>query len=324
MFDYNEELDQKLIAIADIGANSVRMNIYDVNLDTGEFDVIDNARSILGLVGYRVNGILTKDGEGKLLTVLKEFLSIANSLPVDMFVSFATASLRGLNNARDIVDRIYRELGIKVEIISGIRESVLDRIAIRERFKVPVLTPSCVIDMGGGSTELASFTGSKNGPAISLPFGSLALSKRFFKDPLYPTDEEFDAITKHVNRMLYSNPKFRNCAKTAYIIGGTGRAIARTVYFLDDEKDKSTDGKVLTVAKYVGAAKALCFGPKHDKLISRACPDRKESIIAGAMAMQCIMKYIGAEKVIVSSAGVREGYLSDLIQTMRNENETNF
>ena len=323
MFEYNEELEPLKIAIADIGANSVRMNIYEVNIDTGEFSVIDNARSILGLAGYKVDGMLTKDGEGKLFTVLKEFLSIANSIPVDMFVSFATASLRGLSNARDIIERIKRELGIKVEIISGIRESVLDRIAIRERFKVPVITPSCVIDMGGGSTELASFTGPKNGPAISLPIGSLALSKQFFKDSMYPTEEEFDAVIKHVNGTLRSNPKFRNCAKTAYIIGGTGRAIARTVYFLDDEKDKSTDGKVLPAAKYVGAAKALCFGQKHDKLISRACPDRKDSIIAGAMAMQCIMKYIGAEKVVVSSAGVREGYLSDLIQKMRDENKTN-
>jgi exopolyphosphatase/guanosine-5'-triphosphate,3'-diphosphate pyrophosphatase len=323
MFNFNEEFEYKKIAVADIGANSVRMNIYDVNIQTGEFTIVHNSRSILGLAGYRKNNCLTKDGDGKLLTVLREFLAISNSIPVDMFVSFATASLRGLANSKEILDRIYNELGIKIEIISGIREANLDRTAIRERFETSQVSSSCVLDMGGGSTELSLFTGNKNGPSVSLPIGSLALSKKYFKVPLYPTKEELDKLNKYVNAVLNHNFKFKKSANTIYIIGGTGRAIARTALFLDDDKDKTTDSRVILSAKYLGAAKALSTGKNHDKLILKSCPDRKDSIIAGASAMQCIIKYIGAEKIVISSAGVREGYLSDLIQTMRNENETN-
>ena len=73
------------IAVVDIGANSVRMNIYDINTETGEFSVCDSARSMLGLAAYSVGGRLSPDGEGRLFAVLREYLARANSVPTDAF-----------------------------------------------------------------------------------------------------------------------------------------------------------------------------------------------------------------------------------------------
>ena len=50
--------DEKIIkyAIVDIGANSIRMNIYDIDTQTGAFSVCASARSLLGLAAYAKNG----------------------------------------------------------------------------------------------------------------------------------------------------------------------------------------------------------------------------------------------------------------------------
>ena len=81
-------------AIVDIGANSVRMIIYDVDMESGRFYPVDSARNLLGLAAYKENGRLTADGAGKLSAIIRDYLARANSVPCDKFSAFATASLR--------------------------------------------------------------------------------------------------------------------------------------------------------------------------------------------------------------------------------------
>ena len=54
-------------AIVDIGANSVRMNIYDINTSTGEFFTVDSVRNMMGLASYVVDGNISADGAGKIV-----------------------------------------------------------------------------------------------------------------------------------------------------------------------------------------------------------------------------------------------------------------
>lgn len=86
-------------AIVDIGANSVRMNIYDINTSTGEFFTVDSVRNMMGLASYVVDGNISADGAGKLSAIIRDYLARANSYPCDKFSAFATASLRGVSNA---------------------------------------------------------------------------------------------------------------------------------------------------------------------------------------------------------------------------------
>ena len=111
------------IAVVDIGANSVRMNVYDINTETGRFSVCDSARSMLGLAAYTSGGRLSPDGEGRLFAVLREYLARANSLPADDFFAFATASLRGLSNTDKVLDSIKKRLGTEITVISGEEEA---------------------------------------------------------------------------------------------------------------------------------------------------------------------------------------------------------
>ena len=136
------------IAVVDIGANSVRMNVYDINTETGRFSVCDSARSMLGLAAYSVDGRLSSDGEGRLFAVLREYLARANSVPTDAFFAFATASLRGLSNTDKVLASIKRRLGIEVAVISGDEEAELDFFATLGRFGSDIASKGITVDMG--------------------------------------------------------------------------------------------------------------------------------------------------------------------------------
>ncbi|MBQ9748714.1 MAG: hypothetical protein IJV98_08015 [Clostridia bacterium] len=313
MFQLNEKIFK--YAIVDIGANSVRMNIYDIDTETGEFSTVLSVRSLLGLAAYAKDGALTGDGFGKLFAVLREFLARANSIPCDLFSAFATASLRGLSNSDRVVKSIRSGLGIDIEIISGEAEAAFDHAAIRYRF--PETPRGLLIDMGGGSTEFVCFDKDSIRETASLPIGCVMLTKRFTactkKDP-FPTDGEMGAIRSYVREQLSAYPAFRGSSDTAFLIGGTARAAAKLNHTLTGDGGLY-DGYTFT-AEGLDAVCQRAFSDMREggRWLRECVPDRVLSIIAGLVAYQTIAETLGTKKFVISNAGVREGYLIEYIR----------
>ncbi len=302
-------------AIVDIGANSVRMNIYDIDTESGAFTTAFSTRSMLSLAAYVKDGALTNDGAGKLYAVLREFLARANSVPCDSFSAFATASLRGLSNSAKIVRDIKNGLGIEIEVISGEMEAHYDHAAIRYRF--PEDENGLLIDMGGGSTEIVHFEGEEVKSVVSLPIGCVALMKRFTvctkKDP-FPGDEEMGEIRKYVSDVLREHPEFMNVSKNAFLIGGTARAISKLHsaltgdgaiadgYTFDDRALKAVYAHALSDVRTGGA------------FLYHNVSDRVISIMPGLCAYLVIAEMLGLSRFVMSNAGVREGFLIEYIR----------
>ena len=302
-------------AIVDIGANSVRMNIYDIDTQTGEFSVTASSRSMLGLAAYAKDGALTGDGAGKLFAVLREFLAKANSVPCDRFSAFATASLRGLSNSAKILKDIQSGLGIDIEIISGETEAGYDHAAIRYHF--PKTENGILIDMGGGSTEIVHFSGERILNVVSLPIGCVMLGKRFTactkKEP-FPTANELKNIRAYVRETLSAYPEFHGLGGTAFLIGGTARAAAKLELSLS-EKGNLTEGYTFTAESLKKTTDtAMRDIRRGGKWVKENVPDRITSIIPGLAAYAEICGYMMLSDFIISGAGVREGYLIDFIR----------
>ena len=310
------QLNEKIFkyAIVDIGANSVRMNIYDIDTETGAFSTVLSVRSMLGLAAYAKDGALTNDGIGKLFAVLREFLARANSFPCDSFSAFATASLRGLSNSERVVRYIKLGLGIDINIISGEMEASYDHAAIRYRF--PETPNGLLIDMGGGSTEIVHFEGEKILSVVSLPIGCVMLMKKFTfctkKDP-FPTNEEMGKIREYVSGILSGHPEFMGACKTAFLIGGTARAAAKL------HSDLLSDGAIADGYTFTADdLKKVCDHAFSDireggKWLRDTVSDRIMSIIPGLVGYLVIAETLGLSRFVMSNAGVREGFLIEYI-----------
>lgn len=327
MTDFNRTDSTEILAFVDIGANSVRMNIYEVENSTGKFRTVSSSRSMLGLAKYAVNGALSGDGEGKLYTVLREFLAKANAQPCDRFIAFATASLRGLSNSDAVLSRIKNGLGIDVEIIDGQREASLDYRAICEKFGEQMANRGIVIDMGGGSTELIGFDSRRIHHITSLDFGCLKLYKSFVGGnggTPFPTDAECDRIAEYVRARLNEVAPLLSFGGTAYLIGGTARAMARLDSALHGGDDIS-DGYTISDASFIALRKATQNDVAADAaLIKKVAPDRLISIVPGIVALTEILSQTGVSSAKISFAGVREGYLYELIGKSRRAKAPEF
>lgn len=305
-------LDGELLAVVDIGSNGVRMNVYSIGAD-GSYSVIDSSRSMLKLVSYINDGVLSRDGEGKLLTVMREYLARANAYPCDRFTAFATASLRSISNSESVLGRIKRTLGVDVEIISGESEAMYDYVSVKKRFGLTESDSFVICDMGGGSTEFITYDG-KDVSLCSLPIGALKLWKLFVDKACgtpYPSERECEMVAEYVRSELKSAPRLAGYGGTVYLIGGTARVMCRVDAEAKGMKEAS-DGYALSAVDFLAAVDALIADSRDSgALISRICPERKTSVVTGAVAFGEIIRHIGAEDIVLSLAGVREGYVSE-------------
>lgn len=307
------------LAVVDIGANSVRMNVYDIDLSSGTFSVCDSARSMLGLAAYSSDGVLSPDGEGKLFAVLREYLARANSIPADGFCAFATASLRGLENSAKVVEDMRRRLGIDIDVIDGEEEAALDFEATLSHFSGTLADRGVVIDMGGGSTEIVCFESSRAVHSVSLPIGCLALSKKLVSSPLSMTPSEREAIEKYVSGVLACHKTLSGFADTAYVIGGTARASSRIIASLSGDFPLPEGDPLSSDALFVSYEKLFADKELCAATVRKCCPDRSATAIPGMTALCAVIRLLGVKTLITSNAGVREGFILRKIKEFSNQ-----
>ncbi|MBS6750847.1 MAG: exopolyphosphatase, partial [Firmicutes bacterium] len=141
-----------MYCVIDIGSNTIRLVIY--TLENGQLNQALSSKATAGLAGFVEDGAMSEEGIERLLGVLHRFHGVLSLLPDCQVYPFATASLRGLKNTADIVARVERETGFKVDVITGREEAILDYRGAVGRMQE---RSGVLVDIGGGSTELVFF-----------------------------------------------------------------------------------------------------------------------------------------------------------------------
>ncbi len=158
------------------------------------------------------------------MSALQDFRVVAIGAGADQLTALATYSVRGYEHADDLVAMIEDRLGIEVEIIDGQREAEL---AFMGAIHSVDVNDGVLIDLGGGSLEIAHFRDRQLLQTWSLPLGALLLSDRFLNHET-PSSSEADDIQMHVEKVLHE-AGIRPLRKDEHLVatGGTVRNVAK-------------------------------------------------------------------------------------------------
>lgn len=286
-------------AVIDIGSNTMRLSVY--SCCGGHVSVLFTKKETAGLAGYVTDGAMTEDGADQCVTVLKSFQESLLGIRIDGLSVFATASLRNICNTEDILRTIARRTGIKVEILSGQEEAVLDFIGATHSVG---MKNGLLIDIGGGSTELTAFSEQTISCAESISMGSLSLYTNYVEE-LLPTPAEQKAIRRAVWKKLETVKPLSGSQFTDICgVGGTIRAVQKMNRHVGGHSDGFSVKELRTL---------LAKMQKPDKgtlrMILKAVPDRIHTLIPGMLILDTAAEYFKSECVQVSAFGVREGFL---------------
>lgn len=291
-------------AVVDLGSNTMRMEVYDET--GGNMKHIVSAKEVVGMIGYMEGGTLSEEGIVRVVDGLSAFRKTADAVGVEQICCFATAGLRAVNNADEVVRRAKEQLNMDIDIISGEEEARLD---FAGAYIPTDVKEGLVVDMGGGSTEIVRFSDDHIDNCISLPYGSLYLYKRFVKK-IIPRAGELKKIKEFVDRQLECVEWLKSVGGHICLIGGTGRAITRLHRDVHGRGIEPLQGYMFDAADIAALLQWVLSHPKAGvRSILRVEPERVHTILPGMAALSRLVSYAGVCTVSLSRSGVREGYI---------------
>ncbi len=302
--------DQPL-AVIDIGSNSARMIV--ARSPTGEHvEVLSEERVPLRLAReLRDSDRLGDDAIDRTVDAVRDFLAMAAAAGVVRTLAVATAAVREASNGRDLLDRIRVETGLNVEIVDGDREAALAFLGAVHSLPVD---NGMLVDVGGGSLEIARFRDRRFERAWTMPLGALRLSDRFItSDP--PGRGDRRRLVEHVSETLRAATIPRLGADQRLVgTGGTVRTLAKMDRREQNYPIPRLHGYLLERARVDELVELLASRPLTKReTLSGLNADRADSIVGGALALQSVMELLQAAELTVSGRGLREGIALDAL-----------
>ncbi len=288
-----------MYAVIDMGSNTIRLSIYKKQEQT--ISLILHKKTMAGLIGYvDKQGNMSMRGIEVAIETLNNYKSILQHIQVENVYVFATASLRNIKNTQEAIYLITKGTGYPIDLVSGVEEGVYDFIGVTCLMDVQ---EGLVVDIGGGSSELVSYQDGRILQSISVPIGSLNLYKQFV-DEILPTPTEIENMRQYIASLI-QEVSITGSFEIISGVGGSIRGCHRINNYLQEKFKETISEKQLKkiIKKCCGDRK------KATSMMLKVCPERLHTIIPGLLILECIVKHFNSKKIIVSSYGVREGYL---------------
>jgi len=290
----------KLAAI-DIGTNACRLLISEVIPVEGgatKFNKLNLVRIPLRL-GFDVfeTGEISKEKKGMLYQSMKAYSHIMNAYSVTKHIAVATSAMRDAKNRKEIVQKVFLETGINIQIISGDFEASL----IYESHIAETLdqdTNYLYVDVGGGSTELTLISKGQLIFKESFNIGTIRLLKN------QVSEADWDYMKQTLKDITKDFPKL-----TAI---GTGGNINK-IFSLSKRKD----GKPLDLDLLRSYYKEFSSCTLEERIqLYQLREDRADVIVPALLIYTQVMKWSSIDEILVPKIGLVDGLIQHLYEEL--------
>ena len=284
-----------------IGSNSLRMLLAEIS--GGELHRLKRYRE-----GMRTFAALDENGnivpEMIVLACQKvgEFVAQARQAGAETVHIFATSAIRDAKNQAEFIEQLERAVQLPVEVCPGELEARLSYIGATGK------RPSGLIDIGGGSTEIAMGKGMNVREAVSLQLGAVRL---FRSHPIADEATAEKALEAARQLVRPAAARFQTQENLQWVgVGGTftlAAALAQQIPWNEKEKIHQY---VLSRPKVREILMLLAPMPVEERLLLPSMQPNRADIAAHGMAiLLACMEELALETITVSEYGNLEGYL---------------
>ena len=169
------------LGVLDVGSNTVHLLVVDAHRGAQPTPMHDD-RSVLRLAEHvGGDGKLSKAGERALLSAVQRAKQQAADQRCDDLMAFVTSAIREADNGAAVLRRIREQTGVDLQVLTGEDEARLTFLAVRRWFGWSA-GRLLVLDIGGGSLELAAGQDEDPDVALSVPLGAGRMTRRFLPE----------------------------------------------------------------------------------------------------------------------------------------------
>ena len=296
------------LAAIDIGSNSIHMIVAQADADGGVTTLWRMKEPVgLGRMSFPSRR-LSEEAIERAVGVLARFLQAAKLRQAEKIVAVATSAVREASNGGDLIERVKRELGQYVRVVSAREEARLIYLAVRHAMPLGE-RPHLIVDIGGGSVEFIVGDAKKATILESRKLGAARMSAKFVStDPI--ASEQRKGLERHFERELA--PLFEQIRKLkpVAVIGTSGTL---------ENVAAMSDGHGETVAidrkRFDRMLGQLLPRTSDERAQIKGLDDgRKDQIVAGALLVDDVFKRLpDLQRITICGQALREGILLDYL-----------
>ncbi|HYH99624.1 Ppx/GppA phosphatase family protein [Hyalangium sp.] len=293
---------QPVLAAIDVGTNAVRLELARPDLD-GALETLHQERDpIRPGEGVFATGSMPRETADRLLSTLRRYAALCRRHKARVR-AVATSALRDARNRAEIVRRVREEAGMNLEVVSGKEEARLICLGVLHR--KPPSSRSLLVDIGGGSTEVATALGEKPDNLWSLALGAVRLTEVFNASRAVPP-KQLRLMRSFVAEVVRKTLPEKLSRMPRVALGSSG-TINAVVSFASGDSAGSASARQISQA-----VQALAELPPERRR-KRFDPRRADIIVSGALILEGVVKHLGVDSVTAVNRGLRDGLLVDLL-----------
>lgn len=297
------------VAVADIGSNSTRLLVADV--EDGQVVEELEHQSIVTRLGAGVDsdGALSEEGIERVYETLDKYAESVETHGADKRIAVLTSAVRDASNGADFAESVRERYGFEPHILSGDDEARLTFLGATSERDAEDRTPTLVVDIGGGSTELVTGAGRRADFHVSTQAGVVRQTERHLHhDP--PLREELEALSGEVREIVVDGvgETKRSAIRRAIGVAGTATQLASIAQGLEPYDPKKVHGYVLgakEAREILGRLAAV--GLEERKKTRGLDPSRAPTIVAGVEILLVVLELFGLAEVEVSEHDILRG-----------------
>jgi exopolyphosphatase / guanosine-5'-triphosphate,3'-diphosphate pyrophosphatase len=317
---------RNIYAALDLGTNNCRLLVAR-GAPQG-FRVIDAFSRIVRLgEGLATSGVLSEPAMVRTIEALRVCADKVMQRQVTRARYVATEACRRAANCADFIERIHAQTGLPIEIISSQEEA---RLVVSGC--APLLDPhiarAIIIDIGGGSTEIAWLGWSRNRvpnilAAISIPHGVVTMTDRYGGREVNETTygamvwemraaiRPFDGLHGIASYVAQGCVQMLGSSGTVTTLGGLHLQLPRY-------SRVQVDGLMLSFAEIERLSRMLLRMSYRERSDNPCIGiQRADLVIAGCAILEAVRQTWPVGRLRVADRGIREGVLANFIEAAR-------
>jgi exopolyphosphatase/guanosine-5'-triphosphate,3'-diphosphate pyrophosphatase len=294
------------LGVLDVGSNTVHLQVVDTSPGARPNPTF-NYKEELRLTQYiDENNLVSEEGIRKLRECIQRAIAQSASVKTQELLPFATSALREASNGEEIISSINKDFRIDLQVLTGDEEAKLTFLAARRWFGWSS-GRLLVIDIGGGSLEMAVGIDETPEVATSLPLGAARLTKNFLKGDPY-TDKSLRTLRDHIEN------KLEQVLPSLVKHQDTDRAIAtsktlRTIARLSGDWFDG-NGKNITIDAIRKISTKLSEMKESERAkLPGVSENRASQIVAGALVAESVMRNLDIKELEICPWALREGLI---------------
>jgi exopolyphosphatase/guanosine-5'-triphosphate,3'-diphosphate pyrophosphatase len=299
------------MAAIDIGSSAIRMDVAEIRGD-GTIRVLDTLKKgvQLGREAF-TDGHLSQETIRITCEALRDFKKVMDTYGVVRYRAVATSAVRESSNSEMFLDRLLMSTGLDVEMIDGPEENRLTLSAVVDAIRnEPELSKSksILMEVGGGSTDVAILSGGELQQSGTFPLGSIRLRADMVSGGKH--EQQVRLLKRQISSFISGIKREMDFREAVHYIamGGDVRLAARII-------TGKAHGRLISISKdafseFVDSASRLTLDGLVQKY-SIAYIDA-ETLVPALLTYMQLLKETQAGEIIVSDASIRAGILQDL------------